>query len=138
LLGELEGDDQVVICDMEAGLGTVSRIGPGQLDAVLVVAEPSAKGIEVARRAASIGASRAPVIVVANRLRDEADLAAVRAATDGHELSAVPEEPVILRADREGLAPIDLDPGAPGVKALLGLADRLADMLDSHEAGRRG
>ena len=45
---------------------------------------------------------------------------------------------MILRADREGLAPIDLDPEAPGVKALLGLADRLADMLDSNEAGRRG
>ena len=123
---------------MEAGLGTVSRIGPGQLDAVVVVAEPSAKGIDVARRAAQIAASRAPVIVVANRLRDEADLAAIRAAADGHELTAVPEEPVILRADREGLAPIDLDPEAPGVKALLGLADRLADMLDSNEAGRRG
>lgn len=123
---------------MEAGLGTVSRITPGQLDAVVVVAEPSAKGIDVARRAAQIGESRASVIVVANRVRGEADLEAISAAMEGYELVAIPEEPVILRADRDGVAPIDLDPGAPGVKALLGLANRLVDILDSNEAGRRG
>jgi len=43
LLGELELNGRVVLCDMEAGLGTVSRILPGQLDVVVVVAEPTAK-----------------------------------------------------------------------------------------------
>lgn len=138
MLGELEADGDVVICDMEAGLGTVSRIAPGELDAVLVVAEPSAKGIDVAGRAAQIAAGRAPVIVVANRVRDEADLEAITVALEAHELIAVPEEPAILRADRDGVAPIDLDPDAPGVRALLGLADRLVDMLGLNEARRRG
>ncbi len=125
MLGELEGDGRLVLCDMEAGLGTVSRILPGQLDVVLVVAEPTAKGIDVARRAAQIGASRARVIVVANRVRDDADRAAIASVLGEHEVIAVPEEPVIVRADRDGLAPIDVDPDAPGVKALLGLAERL-------------
>jgi CO dehydrogenase nickel-insertion accessory protein CooC1 len=111
---------------MEAGLGTVSRILPGQLDVVVVVAEPTAKGIDIARRAAQIGANRAHLIVVANRLRDEADLASVRTALAEHELVAVPEEPAILRADRDGLAPIDVDAKAPGVRAIVGLAERLA------------
>lgn len=110
---------------MEAGLGTVSRILPGQIDVVLVVAEPSAKGIDVARRAAQIGASRARVIVVANRVREPADLEAIQAALGEHELVVVPEEPAIMRADRDGLAPIDVDPEAPGVKALIGLTERL-------------
>ncbi|HWE12343.1 MAG TPA: hypothetical protein VG365_02470 [Solirubrobacteraceae bacterium] len=114
---------------MEAGLGTVFRLEPGQLDVLVVVAEPSVKGIDVARRAAQIGARRARVIVVANRVREQADLDAIQAALEGHELVTVPEEPVIELADREGVAPIDLDPDAPGVRALAGLADRIAAPL---------
>lgn len=112
---------------MEAGLGTVSRIKPGNLDVVLVVAEPSAKGIDVARRAAQIAAARARAIVIANRIEGEADLAAVQSALAEHELVAVPEEPAILEADRDGIAPIDADPEAPGVKALVVLAERLSE-----------
>ena len=96
---------------MEAGLGTVSRIAPGRID--------------VARRAAQIAASRGRVLVVANRIREQADLDAIRAVMGDHELIAVPEEPAILRADRDGLAPIDVDPDAPGVRALVALTDRI-------------
>ncbi len=129
LLGELEGDGRIVLCDMEAGIGTVARVQPGQLDLLVVVAEPSAKAIDVARRAAQIGSTRARVIVVANRVREPADLEAIQAALDGHELIVVPEDPVIARADRDGVAPIDLDPDSPGVRALLGLAERLGAEL---------
>ena len=75
---------------------------------------------------------------MANRVREPADLEAIKTALEGHELIVVPEEPAILRADRDGIAPLDLDPDVPGVVALLGLADRLGDMLDGNEAGRRG
>ena len=114
----------MVICDLEAGVGAVVRAG--QADLVLVVAEPMAKSIDVARRAADIAAEGSEVIIVANRVRDERDVESVRAAVGEHELVAVPEEPAIARADRDGVAPIDVDPGAPGVRALLELADRLA------------
>ncbi|HWC87826.1 MAG TPA: hypothetical protein VG388_14910, partial [Solirubrobacteraceae bacterium] len=126
LLGELESNGRIVLCDMEAGLGTVARVQPGQIDVLIVVAEPSAKAIDVARRAASMGASRARVIVIANRIREPADLEAIRAALPEHELIVVPEDPVIARADREGLAPVDLDPDSPGVKAIVELASELA------------
>ncbi len=129
LLGELEGDGRIVLCDMEAGIGTVARVQPGQLDVLVVVAEPSAKAIDVASRAAAIGASRARVMVVANRVREPADLEAIQAALGDHELIVVPEDPVIARADRDGLAPIDVDPDSPGVRALLELAQRLGAEL---------
>jgi CO dehydrogenase nickel-insertion accessory protein CooC1 len=127
LLAELEGDRRLVLADMEAGFGTLFRMQPGQLDVVVVVAEPSAKGIDVARRAASVGAHRARVIVVANRVREDADLEAIQSGLPEHELVPVPEEPAIERADREGLAPIDLDPDAPGVIAIARLAERIAE-----------
>ena len=116
----------MVICDLEAGLGTVLRIEAEKTDLMLVVTEPTAKSVEVARRATEAAAQRADVIVVANRVRDDADAEAIRAALAGHELVIVPEEPAIERADREGRAPIDVDPGAPGVRAILDLAERLA------------
>ena len=113
-----------MICDLEAGVGAVVRAGGA--DVVLVVSEPSAKSIEVARRAAEIASQSSRVIVVANQVRDDADLEAVQAAAGDHELVVVPEEPAIARADRDGVAPIDVDAAAPGVRALVDLADRLA------------
>ena len=127
MLGELERNGRVVICDLEAGLGTVLRIEAEKTDLMLVVTEPTAKSIEVARRATEAAAQRADVLVVANRVRDEADVEAIRSALDGHELVVVPDEPAIERADREGRAPIDVDAGAPGVRAILELAERLAE-----------
>ncbi len=113
-----------MICDLEAGVGAVVRAGGA--DVVLVVSEPSAKSIEVARRAAEIAAESSRVIVVANQVRDDADLEAIRAVVGDHELVVVPEEPAIAHADRDGVAPIDVDAEAPGVRALVDLADRLA------------
>jgi CO dehydrogenase maturation factor len=131
LLGELEDQEQIVIGDLEAGLGTMTRLQAGQADAVIVVAQPTAKALEVARRAIEIADDRVPqVIIVANRVRGEEDLAVIRAALGAdRDLIIVPEEPVIAEADREGLAAIDVDPDAPGVRALVDLADTLARPL---------
>lgn len=118
-----------MICDMEAGVGTILRMEKGDADLVLVVADPSAKSIEVARRAAEMAAERARVIVVANRVRDETDVEAIRAGVGDHELVAVPEDAVVTRAERDGLAPIDVDAEAPAVRALSELATRLAALV---------
>ena len=124
LFGDVDDEQRIVICDMEAGVGTIVRNGKG--DAVIVVAEPSVKSIDVARRAAGAATAQgAQVIVVANRVRDDADLNAVRSALDGYEMVAVPEDPVIASADEQGRAPIDVDSAAPGVSVLVELADRL-------------
>lgn len=113
-----------MICDLEAGVGAIVRNGKTEI--VLVVAEPSVKSIDVARRAAGAASEQeAEVIVVANRVRDAADVEAIEAVLGDYEIVAVPEDPVIGRADEQGRAPIDLDPEAPGVRALLGLAERL-------------
>lgn len=128
MLGELESDDQIVIGDLEAGVGTVLRLQEGQADVVVVVAQPTAKSIEVARRAIQVATRRDHrVVVVANRVRDDADLDEIRAVVgDEQELVVVPDDPAIAEADRDGRAPIDVDSTAPGVRALVALADRLA------------
>lgn len=122
LLGELDDQRRIVICDMEAGLGAVVRAA--KADVVLVVAEPSVKSIDVAVRIAA-AAGEAEVIIVANRVRDESDLEAIREALGDYEIAVVPEDPAIARADRDGRAPLDVGPDAPGVTAISRLAERL-------------
>ena len=122
MLGELEGERRTVVCDMEAGVGPIVR--GGKADVVLIVVEPSVKSIDVGVRVAA-AAAEAEVIVVANRIRGEADLEAIRAELGDREIAVVPEDPTIALADVEGRAPIDVDPGAPGVGALARLAERL-------------
>jgi len=117
----------VVIADMEAGLGTLSRMTAGQVDFVLVMAEPAPKALEVAQRAVTLARERqvGQVLVIANRLRNASDLDRVRKALPDEELLVVPEDRAIEDADREARAPIDVAPEALGVQALAMVVRRL-------------
>jgi len=126
LLRELEGAGRIVLGDLEAGVGVLSRMEAESLDVVLIVANPTPKSIEVARRAAETALAREiPVLVIANRVADDGDLQLIRAVLGDHEIVVVPQDDVIARADADGLAPIDLDAGAPGVLAIRAIGDRL-------------
>lgn len=119
----MEGRRHTVIGDLEAGVGTLLRLRPGQADVVLVVAQPTAKAIEVARRALEIAAGRARAVLVANRVRDDADVDLIRDGTGWNgELVVVPDDLGVARADEEGRAPFDVAPGGPAVRALRQLA----------------
>ena len=125
MLGELEANGKTILCDMEAGIGTVLRLQPGETDLVLVVAEPSAKAIAIAARSARIAARRAKVLVVANKISSDEDLELITGGVGDHEVVSVPADPEVERADRDGHAPIDTAPSAPAVRALVALAQRL-------------
>lgn len=131
LLGELDAADRIVVGDLEAGLGTLARLREGQADVVVVVAQPTAKSLEVARRAAGLAqAQGARVVVAANRVRGEEDLELVRGAVGaGREIVAIPDDPAIAEADRDGRAPLDAGPDAPGVRAVVELAERVTGLL---------
>ena len=133
LLGELhENGEGVLIGDLEAGTGTLLRLGEDRVEVALVVAQPTAKALDIAARACRTAANRGVrVVVVANRVRDESDAALVRAAVAPHEVVVVPEDPGIARADREGRAPIDVAPDGPGVQALGELARRLVATVET-------
>lgn len=127
MLGSIESDGRTVIADFEAGVGTLTRMKDGGVDVVLIVVEPTPKSLEVGRRAAGLARERAlgRVIIVANRLRGEEDVAVIKAAFPDDEIVTVPEDPTIIAADRAGVAPLDHAPEAPAVRALAGLAGRL-------------
>lgn len=127
LLGAFDEPDRMVIADLEAGIGTLTRVDPGAIDVAVLVAEPTQKSLEVAQRAQEVARQKAisTVIVVASKVATEADLDAVRDRFPNVEVVAVPDDPAIMRADRDGVAPMDHAPDSPAVVAL----GRLADML---------
>lgn len=112
---------------MEAGLGTLTRMREGHVDYVLVMAEPTAKALGVARRAADLVRERGvgQVLVVANRVRGDEDLHLVRQELPDEEIMVVPDDRAIEDADREAIAPIDAAGDSPGLRALEAVARRL-------------
>ena len=126
MLREFETENRIDICALEAGVGTLLRLQPGQTDVVLVVANPMAKSIDVARRALEIADGLAEVVLVANRVTGQDDVEAIAEALGRRPQIVVPEDSAITAADRDGEAPIDANAGAPGVVAIEALADRLA------------
>lgn len=129
LLDSLDAPDRIVVADLEAGIGTLTRIGEGAVDVAVIVAEPTAKSLDVAERALALARERGipDVLVVANRVTNDDDRRVVEARFPGVEVLVVPEDPTIVRADRHGLAPMDVDAAAPAVQALVRLADRLGE-----------
>ena len=127
MLGQLARPGRAVVADFEAGLGTVLRMEGRPVDVVIVVVEPTAKSLEVGRRAAEavVAGGLGRVVVTANRIRDDEDVARVRAAVPGLDPVLVPEEPAIVAAERRGAAPLDAAADSPGVQALVRLAENL-------------
>jgi CO dehydrogenase maturation factor len=128
--GMMQASHPITIVDMEAGLEHLSRGTARHVDTLLVVLEPYYKALEIARRAAQLGTELgvSQVLAVADKIRDEADAAAVREFAATHGLTIAVEVPLddrIRKADLAGLAPIDV-PDSAAVAAIIALAARLA------------
>lgn len=127
LLGAFDTADRIVIADLEAGIGTLTRMQPGAVDTAVLVVEPTTKSIDVGERARALarekGISR--LIVVASKVATESDLDAIRDRFPDVDVVAVPDDPAVVRADREGTSPMEIE-GSTAVTAL----GRLADLLE--------
>ncbi len=122
--------DEVCILDTEASPEHLSRGTARYADALVAVVEPYFKSLETGRRMAvlarDLGLER--VSLIANKIRDDADLAAVREFADLHDLElagVVPFDPAMTGAEREGVAPLDYAPDSDFVSAIDELAHRL-------------
>jgi CO dehydrogenase maturation factor len=129
LLDQLDAPGRVVIADLEAGIETLTRVGEGAVDVAVLVVEASMKSLDVGERALDLARERGVerIVVVANRIQHDDDLTTIAARFPDLEVVAVPEDPVVVRADRDGLAPIDVEGTAPAVRAIATLADRLGE-----------
>lgn len=132
-LGELvrrSGDAFDVVVDMEAGLEHLSRGTGRHVSRFLAVVEPYFRSMETARRVADLARELgiADVAAVLNKVRNDADRAAVTAYCESHGLplaGEIPYDDALVEAEREGRPPLDYRPDAPSVTAIAALARSL-------------
>jgi len=123
-------EQDVCILDTEASPEHLSRGTARYADAMLAVVEPYYKSLETGRRMAALaqdlGLDR--VALVANKIRDDRDLAAVREFAAQHELElagVVPYDEALPAAERAGAAPLDFAPDSEAVAAIGDLARKV-------------
>ncbi|WP_114794717.1 hypothetical protein [Gaiella occulta] len=125
-----ESAEDVCILDTEASPEHLSRGTARHADVMFAVVEPYFKSLETGRRMAALGRDLGlpRVALVANKIRDDHDLEAVREFAEQHELElagVVPFDEAMPGAERASAAPIDFAPESNAVVAIGQLADRL-------------
>ena len=114
--------DEAVIIDLEAGLEHLGRRSAHEVDAMLVVVDPSRASIETARRirrlAGEIGVRR--VLAVGNRIRGPADVEYLATQLDGLELvGTIPHSDDVIAAERAGRPVTEIVGALPAAVARL-------------------
>ncbi len=129
MLSSVPHTDTIIIADLEAGIGTLTRLPEGAVEHTLVVVEPTPRSIDVGMRAVQVATEcrQGRVTVVANKVSEIDDETRVRAAFADHDVVAVPADEVVTKADRDGVSPLDLAADAPAVVALVNIATRIAE-----------
>ena len=116
---------------MEAGLEHLSRGTGKHVSRLVAVLEPYYRSMETARNVAALANELgiADVVVVANKVRDDADRSAIAEFCRAHAMRLVGEVPYdgqLAEVERRGAAPIDAAPASPAVRAIEALAGPLA------------
>ena len=127
-----ERQEDVCILDTEASPEHLSRGTAQYADAMMLVVEPYFKSLETGRRMAALakdlGLER--VVLIANKIRGEEDLDAVREFAEGNDLAVggvIPFDERMQGAERAGKSPFDFDPEAPAVAAIEKVAVELVE-----------
>jgi len=124
-------DDEICILDTEASPEHLSRGTAQYADAMLCIVEPYYKSLETGRRMAvlarDLGLER--VALVANKVRDERELEAVRKFAATHDLEIagiIPFDEQMPGAERAEASPVDFAPDTKAVAAIGAMARSVA------------
>lgn len=125
-----EGPQEVCILDTEASPEHLARGTAQYADAMLCVVEPWYKSLETGRRMAELARDLGlrKVALVANKIRQDGELEAVRGFARQHKLElagVIPYDERLPEAERAGAAPIDFAPDAPAIAAIHTLAEEV-------------
>ncbi len=120
------------VVDLQGGTVQVATGMAGTTGIALIVVEPFAKSLLTARRFASMGdwPPRMRLAAVANKVRSSEDVAFVDAevAKLGLPLwAAIPVDPAVQQAERDGRPLVTVDESAPAKRAVAELVDRLQE-----------
>ncbi|MDQ3657180.1 MAG: AAA family ATPase [Chloroflexota bacterium] len=134
-----QGDDYLVVTDMEAGLEHLKRGTLQHAGVLLIVVEPYFKSLEAAGRIAELGRNLGvpALYAVANKVQSARDEDAIRDYCGSRGLpvlAVIPFDPDVSEAERHGRAVLDDAPDATAVQAVRGLA---RDLRAADDPARR-
>ena len=129
VLGQISDAYPYVVLDNEAGLENLSRRIVRKVDMLVLVADPSRRGLQTVRRlhglAQEMEVRYGRLVIVVNRLRGGDPPAAAQALADelrAHLLLGLPDDEPLARAAERGQSLLDLPPINPvvaGIDALV-------------------
>ncbi|AOL15459.1 cobyrinic acid ac-diamide synthase [Sulfolobus sp. A20] len=126
-------ENEIVIMDMEPGLENLSRATPMHSDVIFTVIEPYYKsiqtGIKIYKLASELGVKK--VFAIINKVKHEEEEKLVRDILDknGVEvLGVLPYDEAVVKADKLGMAVIDVSPNSNFVLGLQRVADQIIRM----------
>jgi CO dehydrogenase maturation factor len=125
LKSAIESQYPYVVLDNEAGLENLSRRIMGKMDVLIMVAEPSARGLETVRRlhalALEMGISFRRLAIIINRLRQDGVPRAaeqLRKDTGADIMVGLPEDREMLALGEAGGSVFKLSPANPVIKLM--------------------
>lgn len=130
ILDELPDDGWSLVGDLPGGTRQPFFGWGDYARTIMVVIEPTAKGLLSARRLARLALGEAAperVVAVVNKVRKGDDLEQVGRRAGLDVIAAVPWDEELAEAERRGLAPIDHAPKSAAVAAVESLVDRLME-----------
>jgi CO dehydrogenase maturation factor len=95
---------------------------------VFIVVEPTVKSMRAGRRLSRLALTEKPpavIAVVANKVREDGDIALVEEATGLPVVASVPWDEAFADAEKAGRAPIDAAPGSAAVQAVQSFVDQM-------------
>ncbi len=134
LVSELTTYGEHTLTDMEAGLEHLKRGTARHVDMMLVVAEPYYRSLEAGMRTAALAEELGikHIKVVANKVRNDDDLEAIKTFCDQHDMSligVVPYDEEMVAAERDEKSPYDHASQSAGVEAIREIAANI-DLLN--------
>lgn len=117
----MRSEDWHVVGDLPGGTRQPFFGWAGFADTIVVVAEPTSASLLTARRLGRLALDDGPptrLVVVANKVRDDADAQRVSARTGLELVGAVPADPEVGDADRAGEALLDAAPDSRAARAI--------------------
>jgi CO dehydrogenase maturation factor len=128
--------DEAFVMDMDAGIENLGGGTTRGMDALLVVAEPGRRSLDILGKiktlAQDIDVGR--VFAVGNKVVTPEDEEMIQEWVKNEGLpllGLVPLDETIKQADRKGVAPIDLDPESSGMLAIRKIKQRLIEETSS-------
>jgi len=128
-LANMDRSYDYLVIDNEAGLEHISRKTIEDVDVMLVISDPTAKGVRTAGRiyqlAKSLNINIADAYLNVTRITDPAPLQKEIDATGLKLLGVIPHDPKVVEHDLKGIAMLDLPDDSAAVLATRDMFDKL-------------